>query len=126
VENVHAYAEALAGSDKNLFVGDETLLMQTLGAGWTGTISGAANVLPLWLSQIVAEWDLDRESAETKFEIIRPALAAIRKSSQPATNKAMLERAGVLPQAAVRLPLLAVGVDAADAVWEEVGKLMPK
>jgi 4-hydroxy-tetrahydrodipicolinate synthase len=106
VENLAGYASALPG--KSLFVGNETLLLQALGAGWTGTISGASNLIPNWLSQIVSLWDTDREQAEIKFELILPVLEAIRKSLQPATNKATLERMGVLDSGRVRLPLEAV------------------
>ncbi len=93
------------GPGKSLFVGDETLLVEALSAGWTGTISGAANVIPSWLSQIVREWQTDRESAETKFALIGPTLQAIRTSPQPGANKRILTELGVLPSADVRLPL---------------------
>lgn len=103
VENIEGYAAALPG--KALLMGNETLLLQALAAGWTGTISGAANVLPGWLSQIVALWATDREQAEIKFKLILPALEALRKSPQPATNKAVLSRLGLLDSGRVRLPL---------------------
>ena len=104
-ENILNYASALKGSGKSLFVGDETLLVKTLTAGWTGTISGAANLIPSWLSQIVREWSIDRESAETKFALIEPVLRAIRNCPQPGSNKRMLVELGVLPSPEVRLPL---------------------
>ena len=104
-ENLSAYSQALAGTGKKLFVGDETLLIDALNAGWTGTISGAANVIPTWLAQIVREWSVDPESAAVKFAIIEPALRAIRTSPQPATNKQILRHLGVLPSDALRLPL---------------------
>ncbi|HVT11216.1 MAG TPA: dihydrodipicolinate synthase family protein [Fimbriimonadaceae bacterium] len=103
VENIEGYAAALPS--KALFMGNETLLPRALEAGWSGTISGAANVLPSWLSQIVSLWRADRELAETKFKLILPALEALRKSPQPATNKAILAKIGVLDSARVRLPL---------------------
>ncbi|HWA82602.1 MAG TPA: dihydrodipicolinate synthase family protein [Fimbriimonadaceae bacterium] len=103
VENIEGYAAALPG--KALFIGNETLLPLALQAGWTGTISGAANALPGWLSQIVALWTEDREQAEIKFRLILPALGALRKSPQPATNKAVLAGIGVLDSARMRLPL---------------------
>lgn len=105
-ENLAAYAQALSGSGKSMFIGDETLLVPALSAGWTGAISGAANVLPGWISQIVTEWAIDRESAENKAALIEPALRAIRSCSQPAANKRMLFELGVLPSAEVRLPLI--------------------
>jgi len=104
-ENMPAYARALQGTGKCLFVGDETLLIHALSHGWTGTISGAANLLPGWLSQIVAEWQVDRGSAETKYALLEPALRAIRTCPQPAANKRILFELGVLPSADVRLPL---------------------
>ena len=105
VDNVAAYAQALEGTGKLLFVGAETLLITTLQHGWSGTISGAANVIPGWLSQIVAEWKINSESAEAKFKLILPTLEAIRSCPQPGANKLMLLELGVLPSAEVRLPL---------------------
>ncbi len=104
-DNLASYADALSGSTKSLFVGDETLLVRALAAGWSGTISGAANLVPGWLSQIVSEWPRNRESAETKHELIMPALKEIRSCKQPAANKLILHELGVLPSADVRLPL---------------------
>ncbi|MEZ0326013.1 MAG: dihydrodipicolinate synthase family protein [Fimbriimonas sp.] len=105
-ENVASYAEALRGLGKLLYVGDETLLSATLNAGWTGTISGAANVLPLWLSEIVSSWHTDPDAAQTKFELVLPAIEALRSVSQPAANKLLLREFGVLERNSVRLPLL--------------------
>ncbi len=101
-ENLVSYAKALPG--KTLFVGNETLLVKALDAGWTGTISGAANVLPQWLARIVREYP----ERDTAFNFILPAIEAIRKSPQPATHKAYLASIGVLDSAAMRLPLLPV------------------
>jgi len=108
IENMTSYADALRDSGKCLFVGDETLLISALSSGWTGTISGAANALPSWLSQIVAEWPERQESAETKFALINPALTAIRSCPQPAANKRILVEMRVLPSGEVRLPLESV------------------
>jgi 4-hydroxy-tetrahydrodipicolinate synthase len=102
-ENLSAYAAAVPG--KLLYVGDEMLLPEALTAGWTGTISGAANVLARWLSQICSEWQQAQDSAEAKFEIMKPALSALRSLPQPAANKKALELMGVLERADVRLPL---------------------
>ncbi len=103
-ENLGRYAAALPG--RSLFVGNETLLLDALRSGWSGTISGAANVLPCWLSRIVALWQAgEQEQAEIKFKLILPALEAIRKSPQPATNKAVLAGLGVIDSGRVRLPL---------------------
>lgn len=108
-ENLAAYSAAVfyrppeppAPRTKRLFVGDETLLLDALTKGWTGTISGAANCVPQWLSQIVADRD------ETKFQIALPVIKAIRSQPQPATNKAVLYALGVISTPHPRLPLKA-------------------
>jgi len=102
--NLQAYAQAAPG--KLLYVGDETLLIEAIDAGWTGTISGAANVLGRWLAQIVGELKTDRESAETKFALLAPVLEAVRKSPQPGSHKAILQALGVMDDSRMRLPLL--------------------
>lgn len=113
-ENLASY-KAAAG-DRSLFVGNETLLIEALGAGWSGTISGAGNALPMWLSQIVAEWvGGNKAGAETKFQLLLPAIEALRNSPQPSVNKELLRRKGILSEADVRLPLLAAEPSAANA-----------
>jgi dihydrodipicolinate synthase/N-acetylneuraminate lyase len=122
--NLPAYAAALEGSGRSLFVGDETLLVEALKAGWSGTISGSSNVLPGWIRQIVEEWPGEPESAETKFELILPAIRALRTTPQPAGNKAILHRLGVIPNPAPRLPLLPIADLAVQAAWHEVSRLV--
>jgi len=107
-ENIASYSQALAGTGKKLFVGDETLLIEALRAGWSGTISGASNVIPGWLSQIVQEWPENPSSAEVKFQLVEPVLRSIRSCPQPAANKRMLLELGVLSSAEPRLPLESV------------------
>ncbi|MEJ5170256.1 MAG: dihydrodipicolinate synthase family protein [Fimbriimonadales bacterium] len=102
--NLPAYRQAI-GEGRVAFVGDETLLVEALRNGWSGTISGAANVLAPWLSAIVADWVADRESAEAKFELALPCIRALRAHPQPALSKALLHAMGVLPDPSVRLPL---------------------
>ena len=122
VENITAYSGAVAGRD--LFVGNEELLIDALDAGWTGTISGAANVLPMWLSQIVAEYNehrtagakITRENVEAKFELALPCITALRSHKQPALNKTLLHRLGVLPRPDVRAPLTPTDPAAVDQV----------
>ena len=87
--------------ERKLFVGDETLLMDALAEGWTGTISGAANCVPQWLSQVVAARDA------VKFSVVLPVIKAIRSQPQPATNKAVLHALGVISTPHPRLPLKA-------------------
>jgi 4-hydroxy-tetrahydrodipicolinate synthase len=124
--NVADYAEALRGTGRSMFVGDETLLVEALRAGWSGTISGAANVLPNWISAIVADWSQARESAETKHALILPALQALRRSPQPGANKVILRRLGVLETSALRLPLIAPEETSVDPAWEDIRKLHPQ
>jgi dihydrodipicolinate synthase/N-acetylneuraminate lyase len=120
-DNLAAYASALSGTGKAMLVGDETLLWQALEAGWTGTISGAANVLPGWLSTIVREYDADRPSAETKFGLLEPAIRKLRSLPQPSANKAFLKRLGVLDSAQMVLPLAAYEGDLPDDVLRLAG-----
>jgi len=122
-ENLSTYADALKGTGKVLLVGDETLLIPALRNGWTGTISGAANVIPGWLSQIVAEWSVDKESAEAKAALIEPTLRAIRSCTQPAANKRILVELGVLPSADVRLPLVSPSTEQVQPVLALVRSL---
>lgn len=102
--NLPAYRQAI-GDGRVALVGDETLLLEALRHGWSGTISGAANVLAPWLCAIVAEWSESRESAEAKFELALPCIRLLRSHPQPALSKALLHAMGVLPNPAVRLPL---------------------
>jgi 4-hydroxy-tetrahydrodipicolinate synthase len=115
-ENITRYPDAVKG--KAMFVGNETLLWDALDAGWTGTISGAANVVPGWLSEIVASYPSG--SARTKFELLLPVLAKIRSAAQPPVNKAILAEIGVLPSNAMRLPLEAADPAAVAAVRAEI------
>lgn len=103
--NLSAYRQAVQPHHA-LFVGNETLLLDALGLGWTGTISGAANVIPQWLAAVCEEWSSQRESAETKFALALAAIEALRAGPQPALNKAVLRALGVLPDARVRAPMM--------------------
>jgi 4-hydroxy-tetrahydrodipicolinate synthase len=108
VENLVDFRESIP-EGKCLFVGNEGLLIDALKKGWSGTISGVANVLPDWMSQIVKEYHSGEiESAEEKHRIVLPIVEAMRKCPQPAMNKAILAEWGVLPQSLLRLPLVQV------------------
>jgi len=102
--NLLSYKQAVG--ERTLFVGNETLIINALKAGWSGSISGAANVVPMWLSQLVQDWDGNGiESAQAKFEILLPVLKQLRSQAQPALNKAILKAFNVLSLADVRAPL---------------------
>lgn len=100
--NLSAFPRALPG--KRLFVGDETLLSTALAEGWSGTISGAANVLCRELSGAVGD---EGESRETKLALLVPRLQEIRSTPQPMCHKRTLVERGVIDRADVRLPLTA-------------------
>lgn len=99
-ENLAAFA-GFAGT-KRLFVGDETLLAEALAHGWSGTISGAANVVCRELAGALADAG---ESREVKLELLLPRLRAIRAAPQPMGHKRTLVERGILDRADVRPPL---------------------
>ena len=104
-ENLRAYRQA--AGEKLLYVGNETLLMQALEEGWSGSISGAANVIPEWLSKVVGEWmEKDAEAATARFRLLLPVIEALRAGSQPALNKGILARQGIIGCSDPRLPLV--------------------
>lgn len=108
--NLAAFRQAAPGKD--LFVGDESLLIRALEAGWQGAISGAANLLARELQEIVRRWESgDGAAAETRHRLILPSIQAIRSRPQPATSKALLVQRGLLPAATVRLPLREINPD---------------
>ena len=93
---------AFAPLSKRLFVGDETLLSEALALGWSGTISGAANVLCRDLAGALSD---EGESREVKLQLLLPRLREIRATPQPMGHKRILVERGVLDRADVRLPL---------------------
>lgn len=118
--NLAAYRSALP-NDKCLFVGDETLLRSALASGWSGTISGVANVIARWLCAIERDFRSgDLESADAKFAIGLPAIKLLRSHSQPSLNKAILARIGVISRPDVRLPLGVFDQNAIDSILEEL------
>jgi 4-hydroxy-tetrahydrodipicolinate synthase len=123
--NLRAYRSALP-QGRALLAGDETLLVEALREGWTGAISGAANVLPQWLAGIAADWrdPATREAAETRFDLALPAIRALRALPQPAANKALLARLGVLPSAAVRLPLTPAPAEAVEDALDTIRRTL--
>ena len=112
--NLEMFRRAAPG--KSLLVGDETLLWDALSAGWSGSISGVANLVPGWLSRVVAEKN------ESVFQTVLPVVEAIRKGPQPAMNKAVLGEWEIISSKAVRLPLEeADGAELAGLIEERVG-----
>lgn len=124
VENLQLFADALSGMNKNLFVGDESLLLKALDCGWSGSISGAANVIPRWLCAIAAEAHGERESAETKFSLVQPIITVLRTGPQPGLNKSLLAKARVIPRADLRLPLRPVSDQTVSSAWDLASSYM--
>ncbi len=121
--NIPGYAGT--APDKLKFVGNEALLIAALEAGWSGTISGAANCIPAWLSAVTRDWQKgDFESARAKFQLCLPGIEALRGVPQPATNKAVLHKNGVLPNATVRLPLEDLQAESLQVAWERLQGLL--
>jgi 4-hydroxy-tetrahydrodipicolinate synthase len=85
---------------KSYFVGDESLLFEARKNGWTGTISGAANVLAPWLVRLCSNLEPGVD------DMLQPLIRAVRAAPQPATHKAVLHRESVLKTPTPRLPLL--------------------
>lgn len=122
-ENIDSYAQAVKGRD--LFVGNESLLWRCLEAGWTGTISGAANCIPSWLAVVVEEYFAGRkESANVKFQLALKGIEVLRGVPQPATNKAVLHHMGIIPHLDVRLPLENLNEQALQATIDRLQGLL--
>jgi 4-hydroxy-tetrahydrodipicolinate synthase len=120
--NLSEFARAASGH--RLFCGDEGLAVKAHSAGWTGLISGAANVLSSWLVPIWNDLEERQESGEAKFDLIAPAIQGVRSAPQPYANKEILHRLGVLPNSLVRLPLRGVGNEALEEAAARVTKLV--
>ena len=99
--NLPLFARVLPG--KRLFVGDETLLPEALAQGWSGTISGAANVLCREFAGALNDGD---ESRSVKLRLLLPRLREVRAAPQPMGHKRTLVARGILDRADVRLPLV--------------------
>lgn len=104
--NLVAYRQAVA-EDHQLLFGDRHSLIDAVREGWTGTISGAANIIPQWFVQVLRETQNPelQESAGAKYELMSRILELVHVGPQPALHKAVLHAFGVLETADVRLPL---------------------
>ncbi|MBN9503514.1 MAG: hypothetical protein BGO01_19360 [Armatimonadetes bacterium 55-13] len=122
--NIRDYAKALEGTDKMMYVGNETLLWDALEAGWAGTISGAANCIAPWLAAVIQDYsEGNTESARTKFELTLKGIDALRGVPQPQINKAVLERMEILPNSSVRLPLQQAPIEQVTKAWADLESL---
>jgi len=99
--NLQSFREVIP-TGKSLFVGDERLLLRAKEAGWTGSISGASNLLGQWLQTI---WDLPADEAQAKLGLILPALQTLRRGNLPSVAKSFLRDLGIIDCPQVRLPL---------------------
>ncbi len=106
-ENLDLFRGA-SREDMQLYVGDESLLIESLEKRWSGTISGASNLIAPFLAQIVLNWEKGEfDAAREKFKVVLPAIQAIRSYSQPVTTKAVLAEWDVIARREPRVPLLA-------------------
>lgn len=123
-DHIAPFREALS-NEKLLLTGCEPLLLKSLAGGWTGTISGAANLVSQWLAEVARLSVSDRTQAEIRFEILLPVLEGIRSYPQPSANKATLRAWGILSEAKVRPPLEPLAAQAAaslqDLLREKLG-----
>lgn len=87
-----------------LFVGDERLIPQALAAGWSGSISGAGNVIAPWLVRLVNEFGT--ESGTELEKLLMPVIEKLRSVPNPETYKAVQEKLGLIDCKNPRLPLL--------------------
>lgn len=122
IDNLTAFRSAV-DERHVLYVGNETLLMLAVGAGWTGTISGASNSVGEWLVRVLEELEGDPESARAKFSLVLPVIELLRELPQPAVHKAVLQYKGVIESSAVKLPLLAAHQAVVDKALEALGML---
>jgi 4-hydroxy-tetrahydrodipicolinate synthase len=107
-KNLLDYAQAAPG--KRLFVGDETLLVDALAHGWSGTVCGAANVLGIWIKGVDEDFKRSPDAARAKLQLSMAPLLALRSAPQPLTHKRILHRLGIISSSAVRSPLLEIGL----------------
>ncbi len=122
--NLAIFADALKGAGKRLYVGDESLILKALDCGWNGAISGAANIIPRWLVAVLNDAETNRESAETKFELIAPLIHELKSRPQPPLNKALLAWANMIALDKPRLPLLPPSQEDVAEVWKLVRPYM--
>ena len=103
------YLEAAKPFGKQVFVGDERLILDCLRGGGSGTVSGLANSYPRLVSRLA------NEGTEELQHVADEAYAAIKKHPQPAVHKHVLACRG-LPGGSLRAPL----VELDDALKREV------
>ena len=87
-----------------LFVGDERLIPKALAAGWSGSISGAGNVIAPWLVRLVNEFGT--ESGTELEKLLMPVIEKLRSVPNPETYKAVQEKLGLIDCKNPRLPLV--------------------
>lgn len=78
------------------FVGDESLLPQATANGWNGAISGAANVIPHFMSR----WANEPQTLSPFLD----ALRRLKSMRQPATYKGVLNKFGFIESSTMACP----------------------
>jgi 4-hydroxy-tetrahydrodipicolinate synthase len=121
-ENLVSYREAV-GPGPLLFVGDETLLEAAFDAGWSGSISGAANSVAPWLASAWAGFESGDASARIRFALLREVIQGLRGLPNPGVHKAVLHGLGVLPLPTLALPLVPPTDEQVSTAWNALGRL---
>jgi 4-hydroxy-tetrahydrodipicolinate synthase len=107
--SLEAYLDAAKSVGKQVFVGDERLVVECLRGGGSGTVSGLANSYPRLVGRLA------NEGTDELQTVTNEAYAAIKKHPQPAVHKHVLACRG-LPGGQLRAPL----IDLNDASKREV------
>jgi 4-hydroxy-tetrahydrodipicolinate synthase len=116
--DVAAAAGLAASTGLAWYSGDDALLLPFLAHGGAGLVSVAAHAVPDAFAKAVSAWDAgDTAGALAAFRSTLPAIAALNGAGfQAVMAKAAAQALGVIPERAVRLPLVAASDDEAAAV----------
>lgn len=126
--NTKTFLEAFARSGFNVFVGSESFLLANMRHGGVGTISAMANVNPLAIHKLYAEWDkseTDPDSQQAKLNLVRDVFS---QKSFPSMIAAMKQAIAISRNdpgwARVRPPLVELTAEQARTLAAEIKNLM--
>lgn len=92
-----------------IYSGECSLTQLMMAVGGVGTVSASANVIPKEMVSITsAMLRGEREVAQKAQEAVLPIIRALFRETNPAPAKAALKMMGIIPDDAVRLPLVSV------------------
>lgn len=116
-ETVDRVTALRAACDVPIFSGDDGLTWPMMALGAVGVVSVASNVLPAEVSAMVqAALAKDVDKALALHDRLAPIFGALFLEPNPQPVKAALALRGVIPSDACRLPMVACGDAARDAV----------